>query len=225
MAFRADEAAESGDQEMEKYLVPRNLGGSDSVRARSKDALRDIVLEIGKVITAYPVWHPLVRVLEPDHHRHVASLPDYSCGYRGLDHTRYFVNGFITCPYGDGQEVLDSVAALPFHSAARITAKKLDFPLYSDNATPILVRCQWENLGQLHEQIPLSLVGPLLLQYVLLRLDSAGVAEPWEAMRSEFLGEPHGARSSLFVDEKTGLGIKQLWKECINTGMLGPIHV
>ncbi len=44
-------------------------------------------------------------------------------------------------------------------------------------------------------------------------------------MRSYFLGAPHGARSSLFVSQETGQGIKKVWETLIYTGRFGPIKV
>lgn len=54
---------------------------------------------------------------------------------------------------------------------------------------------------------------------------TAEVAETWESMRSNFLGKPHGKRSSLFVNQETGQGIKKIWESLINTGMYGPIKI
>ena len=84
-----------------------------------------------------------------------------SWGYKGLDHTRHFLNGFITCPYGDGQEVIDSVHALRGHPIARIEAEQLDVQLYNANVTPILVSCHWEKSLLPDRTIPISLAMPL----------------------------------------------------------------
>lgn len=55
MAFRADEAARVGYEQVEAYLVPRPRDADEAQRARSKEALRDIVDELGSVVDAY-VW-------------------------------------------------------------------------------------------------------------------------------------------------------------------------
>lgn len=222
MAFRADEAAQAGYQEVEKYLVPRPRDASEAERARSKQVLWDIVNELGPVVDRYPTWHPLVR----NHHgRHTTTTPGDRCGYKGLDHTRYFVNGFVTCPYGDGQDVLDSVEALPRRHAAYITAERLNVQFYAGNTTPILVKCIWEEPLPLDKMIPLSIAVPLILEKELPCWTWSEVAETWETMRSYFLGAPHGARSSLFVNQETGQGIKKVWETLIYTGMFGPIKV
>lgn len=222
MAFRADEAARTGYEQVEAYLVPRPRDTDEFQRARSKEALLDIVDKLGPVVEAYPTWHPLVSNHES---RHPTTSPSQECGYKGLDHTRFFAKGFITCPYGDGQEVIDSVAALPYNSAASITAEKLDVQLYNPNATPVLVKCEWNESLDRDGMIPLSIAMPLLLEKEIPCWRWAEVAETWETMRPYFLGRPHGSRSSLFVSQDTGQAIKKIWNALIYTGMFGPIKV
>jgi hypothetical protein len=223
MAFRADEAARAGLASVLEYLVPRAQHLDEAERARSREALLDIADRLGPVVEGYPSWHPLVRNYRDD--RSPATSPGPECGYRGLDHTRYFANGFITCPYDDGQQVLDSVAALPDHPAARITAERLDIKLYNPSCTPVLVECEWETPLKSDRTIPLSIAMPLLLEKELPCVWRAEVAETWESMRYYFLGRPHGSRSSLFVNQDTGQGLKKVSDALIYTGMFGPIKV
>lgn len=222
MAFRADEVARIGYERVEAYLVPRPRDAEESVRARSKEALLDIVDELGPVIDTYPTWHPLVCNHDSEH---PVTTPSAQCGYKGLDHTRYFANGFITCPYGDGEEVIDSVNALPIHPVATISAERLDVQLYNPMATPILVKCEWDRPLSNNRMIPLSLAMPLLLEQEVPCWRWSQLAETWETMRPYFLGSPHGARSSLFVEQETGQAIKKVWNAIIHTGMYGPIKV
>lgn len=222
MAFRADESARAGYEEVERYLVPRPKDASEAERARSKQALIEIVDSLGPVVDSYPTWHPLVRNHDD---RHPVTTPSYQCGYRGLDHTRFFVHGFITCPYGDGQDVIDSVNSLPHHHVASITAEKLDVQFYSPDASPILVRCDWSEPLSEGGMIPLSLAMPLLLEKEIPCWEWSELAETWESMRYYFLGSPHGRRSSLFVSQETGQAMKKIWESLIYTGMFGPIKV
>ncbi len=222
MAFRADEAARIGFDEVVSYLVPRSRDASASQRASSKEALIEILDELGPVVNSYPTWHPLVcnhDVRDP------VTTPSDGCGYKKLDHTRYFVKGFITSPYDDGQAVLDSVAALPDHFIAKITAEKLDVPLYNSGATPILVKCNWEKPMHADGTIPLSLAMPLILENEVPCWRWGKVAETWETMRPYLLGGPCGSRSSLFVNQETGQAIRKMWDALIHTGMFGPIRV
>jgi hypothetical protein len=223
MAFRADESARAGLASVLDYLVPRAQLLSERERANSREALLDLADTLGAVVDAYPSWHPLVRNYRDN--RSPATLPGAECGYHGLDHTRYFVNGFITCPYTDGQEVLDSVNALPYHPAAQITAERLDVKLYNPSCTAILVKCEWTEPLNTDGTIPLRIAMPLLLEKELPCVWGAEVAETWESMRAYFLGRPHGSRSSLFINQDAGQAIKKIWEALIHTGMFGPIAV
>lgn len=222
MAFRADEAARQGYEQVEAYFVnSRNI--QEPERTRSKEALQNIMDDLGPVVDTYPSWHPLVCNHES---RHPETTPSDRCGYKGLDHTRYFVNGFITCPYAHAvQDVLDSVEALPYHPVANITAEKLDVQLYVPEATPILVKCNWEKPLEADGMIPLAIAMPLILEQEIPCWRWSELAETWESMRYYFLGSPHGARSSLFVNQETGQAIKKIWNSLIYTGMFGPIKV
>ncbi len=220
MAFRADESAKTGFESIKNYFISRNIESTE--RERSENKLLDIMDKYGPVVESYPSWHPLVT-----HHdaQCPATVPSDRCGYEGLDHTRYFVNAFITCPYGDGQEIIDSVDSLPYSHAATITAKRLDVQLYHSSATPILVTCDWENPISSNGMIPASIAIPLMLQKEVPCWEWATLGETWETMQPYFLGSPHGSRSSLFVNQETGLTMKKVWNLLINTGMFGPIKV
>ncbi|NWF36671.1 hypothetical protein [Mariprofundus sp. KV] len=220
MAFRADESASSGIESVRNYLIPRGIEAGE--RERSEDKLFDIVNKYGPAVESYPSWHPLVT----HHNDHSpATVPSDSCGYKGLDHTRYFVNAFITCPYDDGQEIMDSVEALPYNPFAKITAERLDVQMYQSHATPILVRCDWIKPISNNGMIPASVAIPLMLQKEVPCWEWATCGETWETMRPYFLGSPHGSRSSLFVNQETGLTMKKVWNLLINTGMFGNIKV
>lgn len=222
MAFRATESAQQGLEQVEAYLVPRPQYADKQTRERSRAALLDIVDDIGPVVDSYPTWHPLVRGQEIGD---TVATPSTRCKYSGLDHTRYLANGFITCPYGDGEEVIESVNDLPYHPIARITAERIDAKLYNPEASPILVKCNWNKPLGRDGMIPLSIALPLLLEMEIPCWQSSQVGETWETMRYYFLGSPHGARSSLFVNQETGQAIKKIWNSLINTGMFGPLMV
>ncbi|QNK65802.1 hypothetical protein [Variovorax sp. PAMC26660] len=224
MAFRADEAAQDGYDEVEDYFVNRLQGLDEDQRTKSRHALRDIVDQIGPAINTYPTWHPLVW--NHKNYRSPATTPSDRCGYQRLDHTRFFVNGFISCPYGDGaDEIIASVAALPRHPAARLTAEKLDVKFYSTEAKPVLIKCEWEKHVSPGETIPLAIAMPLILQKEVPCSEWSEVAETWESMRHYLLGSPRGARSSLFLSQDAGQAVKKIWEALIYTGMFGPIKV
>lgn len=220
MAFRADEAAASGYESLKEYLISRNFSPSD--RARSEKVLLDIVKECGPAVKGYPTWHPLVRNHDG---RQPEILPGKDCLYRGLDHTQYLAHGFITCPYGDGSDVIDSVNRLPPHPVAEITAEKLDIKFYNDSATPILVRCSWLKELEDGHLVPKRLAVPLMIEQELPGWTSAQRGETWETMRPYLLGKPHGNRSSLFVSQDTALALKTIHLAMVESGMFGPVIV
>ena len=218
MVFRADEAAESGYERLKAYLISRNFSPSD--RARSEKVLLDIVTECGPAVEGYPTWHPLVRNHDG---RQPETFPSNECLYRGLDHTRYLAHGFITCPYGDGSDVLDSVNRLPQHPVADITAEKLDTKFYNDGTTTILVRCRWLKGLENGYLVPKRLAVPLMIEQELPGWTWAQRGETWETMRPYLLGAPHGNRSSLFVSQDTALALKKMHLAMVESGMFGPL--
>src|SRR3546814_9233054 len=49
------------------------------------------------------------------------------------------------------------------------------------------------------------------------------VAETWWNVRSLILGSPHGSRSSLFVNQHTGVHMRKILEAMNASGMFGPI--
>lgn len=245
MAFRANEAELAGLNQIERYFIHGLHTLGEEVQAHSRAALHKLMGKVdvdscmnkvlGPVIDTYPVWHPLIRYHQfqyPDYDIHDKLIwPNAECGYKGLDHTLAFRNGFITCPYDEekAEKVIASVRALPCNdysknatlnnAIVRIYAERLDFPLYQPTAKPVLVWCNW--LWPF-DMIPASVAVPLILEQELVAwpLRSGGMPT-WETVRPYLLGEPHGRRSSLFVDQETALIIKKFWEMLIATGIGG----
>lgn len=216
MVFRADEAASSGFERVKNYLIRRDFTVSE--REESEVALQGIVDEYGPVVDGYPTWHPLVSGHRGGFpHTH----PSESVGYHSLDHTRYFANAFITCPYGHAQEVIDSIENRPQHPCFTLSAEPLGQKFYSTTATPVLVRCQWTVSLDEGKMIPKSVAVPLMLEEELPCWRWAERAENWETMRPYFLGAPHGSRSSLFVSQDTALAMKKVYLAMVDAGMFG----
>jgi hypothetical protein len=217
VAFRADEAAASGFRNTKSYLVPRQF--TPAQREIAEEALQEIVSKLGPTVDGYPTWHPLVAKHDL---RSPETYPNDRCGYHGLDHTRYFVHGFISCPYDDGQRIIDSAGELPSLPCASISAERLEVPFYSEQATPILVRCEWSEDLEPNFTIPKRLAVPLMLEQELPSWRWAQRAETWETMRPYLLGQPHGNRSSPFVTQETALAIKNIYLAMNESGMFGP---
>lgn len=223
MAFRTDEEIERGIKNFKSQFIPRNL--SDEDRWRSEDKLDEIMTKYGPPIDTYPTWHPLVSQHED---KEPCIWPSFECGYRGLDHTRGFVNAFITCPYNNGENIFKSVDDLnksKLNNLAHLWVERLDEKFYSTDATSILVFCEWKKISGPLTMIPASLAIPAMLLKEVPCVEWSELGETWETMRQYFLGSPHGSRSSLFVDQNTAGAMKKIWEILINTGAFGPIKV
>ncbi|WP_392385084.1 hypothetical protein [Marinomonas primoryensis] len=220
MAFRADEEKQRGHERALDYLVPKD--GSPELRDKARNEILSIIEKHGPVIDSYPSWHPLVS----NHNdRYPETSPSNRCGYKGLDHTILLAHGFITCPYHSSDELIESVYNFPYNSAATITAKRTNIPLYHSTTESVLVVCEWAGFSQNDGMIPKSIAIPLMLEKEIPNWRWSEVGETWESMRPYFLGQPYGSRSSLFVSQETGQAMKTIWNAIINTGMYGPIRV
>jgi len=219
MPFRANEAEESGLDRALRYLTPRKA--SPEAQRDARECVRDLVDRHGPVVEAYPDWHPLVTNHNP---MRPVTTPGTECGYEELDHTVYLRNGFITCPYEHATEsVLNSVANLPTNGEAEIKAERLPTTLYHPEATPILVTCVWDQPMLSDGTIPPKLAVPMILEREIPCWRKSSRAEPWETMRSYWLGEPCGKRSSLFINQTTAMKLKRIWLSIIEAGTFGPI--
>jgi hypothetical protein len=239
MPFRSAESAEEGAKNAVLFLT-RHL--APDLREPSAERLRAIIAEHGPVVTGYPHWHPLVsHSLNP---RAPVTDPRINIidekGHSLLDHTILLRNGFITCPYNDPQELIKWVqglekrtrqrlqedsfrfgAQIHLENDATLCAELLDFPLYAENASPVLVTCQWSKDLDRDGMIPASIAIPRLLEIELPSRHHAEVAETWETMRSYILGQPCGARSSHFISPETGTKLKTMWNTLMSSGAFG----
>ena len=129
-----------------------------------------------------------------------------------------FVRGFITCPYSEDQanKLVDDVNLLP-----ELHAYRLPDPLYADNAYPVVVanEVELEADGTIRSRDALR----WFAQQTIKDAQNAQVAETWWNIRSLILGRPHGSRSSLFVNQHTGVHMRKILEALNNSGMYGPI--
>lgn len=225
MTFRSHEEALNGQESAIRKLITQHL--TPGQRDKSERALIELIKEWGPVVHYYPTWHPLVSsgngcssLCDPYPH----TRPSAETGYLGLDHTVFLKNAFITCPYSPPDTVIDSVERLVQSSVAQITAETLDVELYHRNATPILVKCCWSDSMETDGTIPKRLAVPLMLEQQVPAWRSSKFAETWKTMRPYILGEPHGSRSSLFVNQETGQTLKNIYTALIESGMYGPVY-
>lgn len=224
MAFRAEEAAADRLARTKSFFIPPKLPAG--LRPRAKEVFAEIVDQCGPAVDAYPSWHPLVSSHK---RRHPHTTPGDHNGYVGLDHTRYFAHGFVTCPYGEGQDVIESVREvnqklIGQHCPAGISAEALDCTFYNEGTTPILVRCEWSDELEENHTIPKRVAVALMVEHELPNWRHAEVGETWETMHPYFLGSPHGKRSSLFVTQETAMAMKKVYAAMNEAGVFGPMY-
>lgn len=221
MAFRADEAAQDGYQQARRALV-WSPGVESAQRELADRALEDLIDAHGPVVRGYPTWHPLVPQFDP---RLPVTFPSDRCGYEGLDHTVFFAHAFVSCPYDDGVALIKSVEAMKDHPFASISAERLDVPFYNSATTTILVRCNWHDTFPERHMVPKRLAVPLMIQEQMRGWHGAQLAERWDTMSPYLLGDPHGARSSLFVTQETAMAMKRVYMAMVESGMFGPMRM
>lgn len=216
MTFRADEEKEDGFARALRYLT-ENL--SSDQKKSAEEWLTETVEEFGPVVELYPVWHPLVC----DEGTRL-SYPHGSQGYERIDHTICFVNAFVTCPYKDSNRVVASVKKRSEkinHPYATLEAEAQDLVLYHEKAQPVLVWCRWHT-GEGENIITQRDAICCMIEHEIPMMRSAQVGESWKTMESDFLGSPHGRRSSLFVNEEVGMTMKRVWNAMLDSGVFGP---
>ncbi|MBL9144946.1 MAG: hypothetical protein JNM99_14795 [Verrucomicrobiaceae bacterium] len=223
MAFRADEQARIGREHAIDYLLS-NLPVSK--REQGQAVIDELIEEYGPVVQYYPSWHPLMTANGDKRElgRYPKTRPDEGAGYKGLDHTIYFRNAFISCPYGGAKTIINSVKKLKGHQDATISAEELDIPLYYEGTTPVVVKCDWHAEQEIDGTVPKRAAVGLLLEQEVPCWRWAQVAETWENMRHYILGSPRGSKSSLFVSQETGNAMKVAYMSLINGGLFGPIY-
>lgn len=223
IAFRADEAAESQFEQAKRYFV--NHQWPSKVRNESVDCLRELTYKYGPVISRYPVWHPFVRNHDP---AYPEVWPTERTGFLGLDHTVGFANALLTCPYTASDNIENlrkSLREFPQHHAAFVCEELIDAKFYHLDATPILIVCHWSKPLEPSGQIPKSLAVPLMVENEIKGWKNSALAERWDTMQPYLLGEPHGARSSLFVSQETAIAMKKTYLSLVESGMFGPLRM
>ncbi|MEH6639960.1 MAG: hypothetical protein V7717_11835 [Porticoccaceae bacterium] len=229
MAFRRNEEIEKGFEAAARYLIPKK--STPEEQQELKDYLDHLTTRLGPVVDRYPSWHPLVC-----NHNETSPIthPSNECGYRRLDHTVYFANGFLSCPYrrDNGQKIIDSVNELwkgeaykRYSHVANIEAERIDKPFYFDETDPILVVCNWLKPMPNDNTIPKNIAIGLMLENAVPCWRTSECGETWETMRPYLMGEPCGKRSSMFLDQEAGQAMKKVYEAITYSGMFGNLKV
>lgn len=227
MAFRRNESEEEGFERAVRYLTHKEF--SPDEKKEIENYIDDLRIELGPVVESYPSWHPLVS----NHDLQMpATTPHESCGYKGLDHTIYFVNGFISCPYHSCNEIIASVEEQQHSEAynryghvATLRAERIEKKLYNTGTDPVLVVCDWQRPIPIDKTIPKSIAIGLMLEQEIPGWRESQLGETWERMSTYLMGEPCGKRSSMFLDQETGQAMKKVYEAMVYSGMFGPLRV
>lgn len=214
MEFRYPTAVAQTNAISLAYLT-ENLKDPEAGRA----VVEELIGKLGNAIDDYPDWHPIATIpLEGREHYCSVSNID---AYKGVDHTRYFVRGFVTCPYGE-EKADNLVESVNQYNSQGLSAYRLDSPLYSDHAYPVVVEAinvELEGDSTIRSRDALA----WFVQESVSHARDAQVAETWWNIRGELLGSPHGSRSSILVNQHTGGHMRKILEALNNSGMFGPI--
>jgi hypothetical protein len=212
MEFRAPIAAAEHKAQAIRYLT-KELKDPEA----GQRVLADLFDELGNAVADYPDWHPILTAPPHSKTEHIYGLTQLKT-YNGIDHTVKFVRGFITCPYSDDRadKLVEAVNRVP-----GLNARRLREPLYADNAYPVVVianEVELEADGTIWNRDALA----WFVQQTVKAAKDAQVAETWWNVRSLILGSPHGSRSSLFVNQHTGVHMRKILEALNNSGIFGP---
>ena len=213
MEFRSPTVAAQQNAQAFNYLT-KNLKDPEAGRR----AVESLVEELGSAVAVYPDWHPILTAPPRHGSEHIGSLTQVTT-YKEADHTTEFVRGFVTSPYSDegADRLVEAVQQVP-----GLDAYRLEQPLYADNAHPVVVvavNVELEADGTIRSRDALA----WFVQLSAAEATGAQVAETWWNVRSLILGSPHGSRSSLFVNQHTGVHMRKILEAMNASGMFGPI--
>lgn len=211
--FRAPKVAQQQNAQALAYLT-KNL----SDPASGKNEFDKLLNILGNVVDGYPDWHPILTLPPKRNWEHVYSISQVPA-YELLDHTVEFVRGFVTCPYSKSaaDQIVKHVSRVE-----GLDAYRLETSLYADSAFPVVVEAETVALeadGTIRSRDALA----WFVQQAAREARDAQVAETWWNVRSLVLGRPHGSRSSLFVNQHTGLHMRKILESMNDSGMFGPI--
>ncbi len=202
-------------------LSPRNLNAEQI--EEGKKVIDATIANHGPLVSRYPWWHPFVHPLNlKAYPPNIHTTPDESHGWRGLDHTIYFANAFITCPYISGDEVIDSVKVKEKPHGVSFQAELLDQVLYREGCSPVLVTCEWERDCELGSQIPRADALRRMLSLVMELTQEAEYPEKWEGFHTMLLGAPSHQNASIFLDDGTTQKMKRIYETLDTSGALTP---
>lgn len=215
MEFRANQSAARLNGQAADYFT-ENL----SDRVKGLELFNQVRERLGNAVESLPDWHPILAAPRerPQLHWHASSysaLPTYG----PCDHTWEFVRGMLTCPYSEANadKLVEAV-----NQVQGLNAERLEGALYMDNAYPVVIEA-WEVELEADGTIRSRDALAWFVQATVKHAREAQVAETWWNVRYLTLGRPHGARSSLLVNDYTGRHMRKILETLNDSGMFGPI--
>lgn len=215
MEFRANQVAARLNNQAADYFT-KNLSDRDM----GVELYSQIQERLGNAVEGLPDWHPVLTAPpeRPQFHWHASSYSALPI-YEPCDHTWEFVRGILTCPYSESRadKLVEAV-----NQVQGLSAERLDGSLYMDNAFPVLVEAldvELEADGTIRSRDALA----WFVQATVEHAREATDAETWWNIRYLTLGKPHGARSSLLVNDYTGRHMRKILETLNDSGMFGPI--
>lgn len=213
MEFRSPTVAIQQNATALGYLT-KNLSNPEAGR----ELVEELIEELGNAVERYPDWHPLLTAPPRKWGEQISDIAHLKA-YSGVDHTQRFVCGFVTCPYSPerADKLVTSVEQIP-----GLYARRLNSPLYADSAHPVVVAAlnvEREADGTIRSRNAIA----WFTQFTAAAADRAQVSETWWNIRSSILGVPHGSRSSLFVNQHSGLHMRKILEAMNASGMFGPV--
>lgn len=215
MEFRANQATARLNGRAAEYFT-KNLSDPEA----GLILFQEVQDRLGGAVDSLPDWHPILTAPpeRPQHHWHATSYSELPI-YAPCDHTHEFVRGMLTCPCSEANadELVKAIKQIP-----ELQAERLDGPLYMDNAYPVLIEA-WDISLEADGTIRSRDALAWFVQATVAHAREAKVAETWWNIRYLTLGKPHGARSSLFVNDYTGRHMRKILETLNDSGMFGPI--
>lgn len=215
MEFRANKAASRLNS-----LTAERLTKNLSDKIAGLELFDAVKAELGNAVEGLPYWHPILAAppKRPTDQESALSYSDLQI-YSPCDHTYQFVRGMLTCPYSRERaiELVEAVNEVP-----GLAARLLNRPLYSDDAHPVLIEAEDVHLeadGTIRSRDALG----WFLEATARNARAAGGAETWWNIRGILLGHPHGARSSLVVNDFCGRQMRKILETLNDSGVFGPI--
>ena len=160
--------------------------------------LERVLPMLGEQVKSYPSWHPLITPGQGN-----TSLNNNK-GWGAIDHARYFVNGFITCPYKHAVVDLITTISNLKHDYVNIKVEIATACLYNAKAVPIIVTWKWkehDDVGTIPRRLPLKLMCIDEVKQTMVH--------DWDYCKDYLLGVPTNA----FVDDETAASMEIVYNE------------